>query len=97
MTVDDLHNYLKQNYNVDLPKNYLHFALTFNELDRNLKGLQTHHICPRCCGGTDDKENLVRITLHHHRKLHQLILQTKELTDEQRRKLTFAYQKMKKG
>ena len=97
MNEKELAEKLEKRYGIIFPKGYIHFALTFNELDKNLKGLQTHHVCPRCCGGGNENENLVRITFHHHRKLHQLILQTKELTDEQRQKLTFAYQKMKKG
>ena len=97
MNVNELSEYIKNKYNISLPNNYLHFALTFNHLDKNCKDLQTHHICPRCCGGKNEEQNLVRITFHHHRKLHQLILQTKELTDEQRYYLSFAYNKMKKG
>ena len=97
MSEEELAKKLEKRYGIIFPKGYIHFALAFNKLDKNLKGLQTHHVCPRCCGGGNEDENLVRITFHHHRKLHQLILQTKELTDEQRQKLTFAYQKMKKG
>lgn len=97
MNSDELTRILKERYGITFPEGYIHFALTFNELDKNCKELQIHHICPRCCGGGNEDENLVRITFHHHRKLHQLILQTKELTGEQRQKLIFAYQKMKKG
>ena len=93
----ELSNYLKSSFGIEFPEGYIHFANCFSELDKNGKNLQEHHICPRCCGGSDDKNNRIKITFHHHRKLHQLILQTKELTDEQRQKLTFAYQKMKKG
>ena len=97
MTDTELSDFLFNTYKIRFPTAYIHFANNFSKLDVNCKNLQTHHLCPRSCGGTDLKENLVKITFHHHRKLHQLILQTKELTNEQRQKLTFAYQKMKKG
>ncbi len=94
MDEQELSDYLKENYGITFAKGYLHFALAFNQLDKNQKSLQRHHICPRCCGGGDEDKNLIRINRHHHRKLHQLILQTTELTDEQRSKLTFALKKM---
>ena len=97
MTDAELYKYLKRRYGISFPHSYIHFANNFSKLDIKCQNLQTHHICPRCCGGDDDNDNLIRITFHHHRKLHQLILQTKELTDEQKQQLTFAYTKMKKG
>lgn len=95
MTDEELFNYLKDKYGIEFPQGYIHFANNFSKLDAPLKNLQKHHICPRCCGGDDDEKNLIRITFHHHRKLHQLILLTKSLTEEQKTKLTFAYKKMK--
>ena len=97
MTESELTVILENRYKITFPKGYIHFALTFNELDKNLKDLQVHHVCPRCCGGGDEDENLVRITFHHHRKLHQLVLSTPGLSNEQRTKLKFAYKKMQKG
>ncbi len=94
MDEEELRIKLENKYKITFPKGYIHFALTFNNLDKNLKDLQVHHICPRCCGGGNEDENLVRITFHHHRKLHQLILSTQGLTDEQKDKLKFAYRKM---
>ena len=86
--------YLEERYKITFPEGYVHFALAFNKLDKKAKNLQIHHICPRCCGGGNEEQNLVKITFHHHRKLHQLILQTVGLTDEQRNKLKFAYKSM---
>ena len=97
MNDTELSEFFTAAYGITFPESYIHFVNNFALLDRKAKGLQKHHICPRCCGGNDDERNLIKITFHHHRKLHQLILQTKELTDEQKQKLTFAYQKMKKG
>lgn len=94
MNEDELIDKLKKRYGIVFPKGYIHYALIFNQLDKNCKDLQTHHICPRCCNGGNEDENLVRITFHHHRKLHQLILSTQGLTDEQKDKLKFAYKKM---
>lgn len=97
MNENELFVKLKEKYGIEFPKGYIHFAMTFNKLDKGLKDLQVHHICPRCCGGGNEDENLVRITFHHHRKLHQLILTTQGLTNEQKDKLKFAYKKMQKG
>lgn len=97
MTDVELYRFLRMNYNISFPHAYVHWANVFNELDRNKKDLQVHHVCPRSCGGDNKSDNLVKVTFHHHRKLHQLILQCKDLTDEQRNKLTFAYHKMRKG
>ena len=97
MTDNELIQFLKDKYSIQFPIAYIHFANNFSRMDSKLNNLQTHHICPRCCGGDDDENNLIKITFHHHRKLHQLILQTVELTDEQKSKLTFAYKKMLKG
>ncbi len=94
MNDKELSAYLQKRYNIVFPEGYVHFALAFNELDKKAKNLQVHHVCPRCCGGGNEEQNLVKITFHHHRKLHQLILQTVGLTDEQRSKLKFAYKSM---
>lgn len=94
MTDTELTVYLEERYKLTFPKGYIHFALAFNELDKNAKDLQIHHVCPRCCGGGNEEQNLIKITFHHHRKLHRLILQTVGLTDEQRNKLKFAYKSM---
>lgn len=36
---------------------------------------ETHHIIPRCMGGPDDKENLVRLTAREHFLCHRLLIQ----------------------
>lgn len=95
MTDVELSNYLKNSYNIEFPVAYIHFVNNFIKLDKNLKNTQTHHICPRCCGGKDEPFNLAKITFNHHRKLHQLILKTEGLNEEQRKKLKFAYKKMR--
>jgi len=35
---------------------------------------ESHHIVPRCLGGTDDKDNLVRLTPEEHYLAHQLLV-----------------------
>ena len=95
MSEQELIVYFENHYKITFPKGYIHFALAFSQMDKNCKNLQTHHICPRCCGGGNEDFNLIKITFHHHRKLHQLILQTVGLSDEQRNKLKFAYKKMR--
>lgn len=36
-------------------------------------GMETHHITPRCVGGTDDKSNLVNLTRREHFVCHRLL------------------------
>jgi hypothetical protein len=41
----------------------------------NISGYyESHHIVPRCIGGTDDKENLVNLTPEEHYVAHQLLV-----------------------
>jgi len=94
MTDEELFNFLKDTYHIEFPKGYVHFANNFKNLDSGLKSLQKHHICPKCCGGDDNPNNLIKVSLAHHRKLHQLILLTNGLNEEQRNKLKFAYKNM---
>lgn len=43
--------------------------------DRGIEGYQErHHIVPRCLGGSDDAENLVRLTPEEHYLAHQLLV-----------------------
>lgn len=43
--------------------------------NRKLKGyVEKHHVVPRCLGGTDQKENLVRLTPEEHYLAHQLLV-----------------------
>lgn len=97
MTDKELYVFLRDTYKIRFAHSYIHFINNFSTLDSGLKDYQVHHICPRCCGGNDDERNMIKVSFHHHRKLHQLILQTKELTKTQRKYLTFAYRKMCKN
>lgn len=43
--------------------------------NRKIEGYtENHHIIPRCMGGSDDKENLVRLTPEEHYLAHQLLV-----------------------
>ena len=97
MTDSELFLFLKNRYGKSFPHPYLKFANNFAALDKGLSELQTHHVCPRCCGGDDDPRNLIRVSFRHHRKLHQMILQATSLTSEEKSKLEFAYRKMRKA
>lgn len=81
---------------IKLTESYMHFAYTFNQIDKDKKDLQIHHVIPRCCGGTNDNYNLVKVTFHHHRTLHRLILLSDGFTEEQLNKLKYAYNEMKR-
>jgi hypothetical protein len=52
-------------------------------------GKQTHHIIPRCMGGTDDPDNLVVLTYKQHRVCHRLLIEM--TTGEDRKNLSYAY------
>ncbi len=58
----------------------MNYELIYNSLvkrgkERNLEGYkETHHIIPRCMGGTDEKDNLVDLTPEEHYIAHQLLV-----------------------
>ena len=52
-------------------------------------GYQTHHIMPRCMGGTDDSDNLVVLTYKEHRICHRLLIEMTE--GEYKHKMMYAY------
>lgn len=58
---------------MDYTKHYE--ALIERARNRILEGYsENHHIIPRCLGGTDDKDNLVRLTPEEHYVAHQLLV-----------------------
>ena len=52
-------------------------------------GNQTHHILPRCLGGTNSPDNLVVLTYKEHRVAHRLL--TKMVSGSNRYKMLYAY------
>lgn len=50
---------------------------------------QTHHIVPRCMGGTDDLHNLVVLSYKEHRVCHRLLIKMTE--GEHKHKMMYAY------
>lgn len=57
----------------------IYFDLIKKALQRkSIKGYyETHHIIPRCLGGTDDKSNLVKLTAREHFVAHYLLVKIK--------------------
>ena len=53
-------------------------------------GYQTHHIIPRCVGGSNDPENLVVLTYKEHRVCHCLLIKM-QLTKTDGIKMRHAY------
>jgi hypothetical protein len=56
--------------------NYLriHDAIIDRARNRTLQGYtETHHVIPRCMGGSDDKTNLVELTAQEHFIVHKLL------------------------
>lgn len=51
---------------------------------------ERHHIIPRCCGGTNDKDNLVLLTAREHFIVHKLL----HFIDPENNLLFFAYRRM---
>lgn len=58
----------------------MNYQRVYNQLidrakNRILEGYsEKHHIIPKCLGGTDDTENLVRLTAEEHYVAHQLLV-----------------------
>lgn len=50
---------------------------------------QTHHVIPRCMGGTDESDNLVVLTYKEHRLCHRLLI--KMTSGEYKHKMMYAY------
>jgi hypothetical protein len=49
-------------------------SLERNHLKERNDGYQTHHIIPRCFGGTNSADNLVALTYKEHRVCHRLLI-----------------------
>jgi len=49
-------------------------SLKRNHLKERHDGYQTHHIIPRCFGGTDSADNLAVLTYKEHRVCHRLLI-----------------------
>ena len=82
---------------ITLGQEYLSLVEKYRKEDENTKEqTHVHHILPRCCGGKDSLDNLVRVSIYHHVMLHKAIFNgTKGLNMIQRDKLLYAYEKMK--
>ena len=52
--------------------------LTKNKKDPNYIYCETHHILPKCLGGSNDKENLINLTAREHFIAHKLLLKIYE-------------------
>lgn len=61
-----------------------HYQLLINKgKNRNISGyVEVHHIIPVCIGGTDDKENLVKLTPEEHYLAHQLLVKIYPCNDK---------------
>ncbi len=57
-----------------------------------VEGYEKHHVIPKCMGGTDDPENIVKLTLREHFICHKLLIRMTE--GDVRRKLEHAFSYM---
>lgn len=69
--------------------NIINRAIEQNRIKERHDGFQTHHIIPRCFGGTDDATNLVVLTYKEHRVCHRLLINI--TTNDARYKMMYAY------
>ena len=84
------------NQEVSFTGEYLSKVEEYRIQDIDFQGnYHKHHIIPRCCGGTDDSKNLVKVSVFHHVMLHKYILESIQgINPIQREKLIYAYNKM---
>jgi hypothetical protein len=61
-----------------------------NHIKQSNDGYQTHHIVPRCIGGTNDPNNLVVLTFKEHRVCHCLLIKM-QLTKNAEIKMRHSY------
>jgi len=66
-----------------------------NYTKQKYDGCQTHHIIPRCFGGTDDPNNLVVLTYKEHRVCHRLLINMTE--SDKQYKMMYAYKLFNKN
>lgn len=59
---------------VDKFNEYIEFILNYEEPASD-ELIEIHHITPRCLGGTDDKENLIKLKIRDHYYVHLLLAQ----------------------
>lgn len=62
-----------------------------NRIKVSHDGLYSHHIMPRCLGGSDDPENLVLLTLKEHRVAHHLLVKFTSGEDQWKMKHAFSF------
>ena len=60
-----------------------------NHQKQKYDGYQTHHIIPRCMGGSDEPDNLVVLSYKEHRVCHRLLINMTE--NVFKHKLMYAY------
>jgi hypothetical protein len=59
---------------------------------QNLDEYEIHHIIPKCIGGSNKKDNLVKLTLREHFLAHKLL--TKMFEGESKKKMHFAFYRL---
>jgi len=64
-------------------------AKSKNRIKKVGDGFQTHHVIPRCMGGSNNNENLVVLTYKEHRLCHRLLIKMTE--GEYKHKMMYAY------
>jgi hypothetical protein len=80
--------FLKNKY-TDMYYKIISRALAEHRSKKVNDGKQTHHIIPRCMGGSDDTHNLVLLTYKEHRVCHRLLINMTQ--GEYKYKMMYAY------
>lgn len=72
---------------------HIYFSIIYRAKSRPVfSPSEVHHIIPKCMGGTDDSENLARLTLREHFICHKLL--TKITAGDHQRKMEHAFSYM---
>jgi hypothetical protein len=88
MIVEDKSMFLDNKY-TKIYYRIIAFARERNYSKERNDGFQTHHILPRCFGGTNASHNLVVLTYKEHRVCHRLLIGMTDGTNKH--KMMYAY------
>lgn len=86
------------NRKFSVAKNRKYKEKFFNELNRDYIYCEIHHIIPKCCGGTDDTDNLIYLfcteEYPEHLRAHEYLWRSTSLFTEYHSKLSSSFFKM---
>lgn len=66
--------FLKAKWDMDYRQVYKNLICIAKTRNANLDTFELHHIKPKCCGGSNDKHNLVKLSFREHYLAHKLLV-----------------------